>query len=276
VKRILTVSVAMGIAAGCGGRSDDTSPRVKLGDFPAAAARVFCENHGECCKSVGRPFNRESCTSKVEEYYTWWFGYSGPRADADVPGRCLDELASVARKCREWSPCPEVFEAASRGTKGEPCSGTCSRMNGSFTCQSDGSSGTPDDAPSCLLGDGLNCGESSTCEARVAIGQPCSTSFHCASGWCDSRNGSCGATLPEGADCNDRLGACGEGLVCQADGRVCNIPALNGARCTCTRKRPNGAACHDDRECADALCEGGRCDPAPPLSERELDESCSL
>ena len=270
--RILSRLLLASVVASCGGRTDSMAPTLRTGDFPAAAARAFCENAGTCCRNDGRAFDSAVCASQVESELSALLSIPPSAADTRIPYRCVDQVAAAARECHDWSLCFEFHEAvADRAVLGEPCSGTCFPFADTNACGGNGGQGTK----SCYISDGLFCSsESGNCEARVGPGQRCfPDDFVCVNSSC--RSEVCAPSLPEGADCT-QSGNCADGLVCEADSRFC-LPltaARQGLKCTCDRLRPDGAACSNDQQCASAPCNDGRCQH-PPFSAATLDLICS-
>jgi hypothetical protein len=254
--------------ASCGARTDLTSASVRLGDFPAMAAQVYCNDAGHCCAEAGRQLDQATCVPTMEASFasalTPAAGAPGTPNTA-IPERCLGAVTTAATQCRSWTVCPELLEAIQKhGAEGEPCTGTCGPASGTLACGGDG----PNDhnASACFVSDGLFCNPTSgTCQRRAAIGQPCSDNIACESLRCDLSSMSCAAVLPVGSDCGHNVFGCGVDSVCEAGSMLCtSFSAQAGLHCVCTRTLPEGAACHDDRQCASSPCVDGRCQ-APPI-----------
>jgi hypothetical protein len=243
--------------AACGGQVGSSTPPLKASEFPAAAARAFCDNQGPCCTKSRRSSDPAKCLSLLEPAFKAIYSLPAGAPDVQLPGRCIDVVASAARECREWYACPEFLEAASiHGAKGEPCSATCYPFNGSLACGGDGGNGTK----SCYVSDGLFCSSrSGVCESPAALGAACSPdAYSCDHSSCSS--GICTSSLPEGTDCTSDTRACADGLVCESGSQFCDLVApYENRKCTCDRLRPDGAECSDDRQCASAPCDGGQC-----------------
>jgi hypothetical protein len=260
------------IVVSCGGRVDSSPPTLKAVDFPTAAARALCENVGQCCKNAGRTFDSAQCISLTEPEFNAQFSLSPEAAQTQIPKRCLDEVVAAARQCRTWFPCTELLEAlGNHAARGQPCSGICYPLDGSLACNA----GRGDGMGRCFVSDGLFCNsDSGKCEARATLGQPCSADdFSCENSWC--RSGVCAPNLPEGAACTNSVGSCAEGFVCEAGSQICLslVASRQGLKCTCNRLRADGADCSNDRQCASAPCNGGRCQTAP-LAPADLDSLC--
>jgi hypothetical protein len=246
------------VVASCGGRTDPTSYSIKVGDFPAEVLRTFCETFGACCESAGRPFDSARCVAVREREFQAALPVPESSAEKRIPARCLNEVASAARQCGEWTPCTEFLEATREHAKlGEGCAGTCFALQGTLACGGQAGLGTKD----CFVSDGLFCSVNGRCEPRAAAGQPCQAGeFSCANSTCEA--GFCAAPLAPGADCTGSPDRCADGFVCEAAGQFCTSAAFfQGMKCTCSRARPDGGACTDDRQCASAPCSEGRCQP---------------
>src|SRR5262249_40367455 len=153
-----------------------------------------------------------------------------------------DDVAAAVGDCRVWSPCPEFLElTGDHGAAGDSCVSTCFPSNGSLACGGELTVPAVVNAKTCDVGDGLYCHpDHATCEARVALGQPCADTYACAGSWCDRDAGTCAPYLAEGTDCTEQAAGCGEGLVCTSPDGVCSsiVAAHTGAKCTCAKTKP--------------------------------------
>lgn len=277
VKRIGIAMLATASVASCGGRTDITAVSVRLADFPTMGAQAFCGNAGHCCTDAGRQFDQTACVPKVEAALAAEFEPapgSPAMPDTTIPEACLAVIATAATQCRSWFACAEILEAIQEhGMEGQPCSGTCSRVAGTLSCEG-GDTTNPGGRLPCFVSDGLFCSPATgSCQRRAALGQPCSNDLGCENGRCDSNSMTCSPFLAEGSACGQNLNVlgCGEGLICT--GQLSTVCMLSTETCTCTRTLPDGAACGDSRQCASSPCNDGICQGAS-LNPGQL-EVCS-
>jgi hypothetical protein len=126
---------------------------------------------------------------------------------------------------------------------GEPCSATCEGDDEGGSCSGFGSADP--NAGTCLVSDGLVCGQSGTCEAVPQLGQPCAQYYYCEPGSYCGAAGACQAASDTGPCTSDS--ACTTTSYCDYDlGQ-------------CTPLKADGALCDSGNECLGGDCEADRC-----------------
>lgn len=221
----------------------DGSPCTLEGGSPEA--QTFCLS-GQCS---GECFSAMDC--KGEQAYC--FNYhcatctdnltNGDETEADCGGHC--------KKCL-GEPCADSSECAN----GHCVDGVCCNSNCDVECRAcnvSGKEGTCSDVP--FLGLDDNPGSNNDCismdrcdgqgNCKTALNVGCSSSSDCASGYCLLDPGGAICKLNENAPCS------------KADEQDC-FSGFCGDMNTC-KKAPKDYPCFGDFQCANGVCNGGKC-----------------
>lgn len=277
------------------GASTSATEAIAQADFPAAYAHAICDGYGNCCKIAGRKLDVDACVAKVRESIAATADAllsEGRKFDPEAAARCVAVVKAVVPACytsskqeaRVASACLAAFTLDAHAAPGEPCSfdndcapsadgevrcvGTTAFVDGgvvsSSICQvlAKPYAGVPCEytfngsaAPvvgKCSYGEDpqFTCDpQTNTCVQRRPVGSSCFRgSDQCVGDAFCSPNGVCVSRLRAGDPClPDAINECGTLLFCE------------GVSAVCIAKRPDGAACSDNVECAGGHCTSGVC-----------------
>jgi len=271
------------VLVGCSGSDAGGSTPVPIEQFPQQYSAALCEAIAPCCKDAALPHTPTACKTKATQYFTSVVtAESGPnnKYDAAAAGECLSQVKSAFANCQQ--PTPQAARACYRlfvGTLPPGASCSLSRRecaNGNCQPPADGSSSST----------GV-CVAYQTAQATIAEGGPCEPAFsRCAAGlYCPYETGVCTKAIPVGGSCTDDSYSCKEGAFCSVSG-VCTAQYDSGpcggtesqeacsdksycssdlfassAAGQCLKKKPDGYACANSRECLQGVCNGTTCGP---------------
>ncbi|MEI9938218.1 MAG: hypothetical protein WDO69_13440 [Pseudomonadota bacterium] len=225
-------------------------------------ADAACESIEDCCTSATIPFDLGTCRAIASAYLQKGVDatiQSAVRYDPSAAGACVTAYRRHFKGCVETridssDSCGRMFVGTVE--LGDTCTGNddCApSADGRGHCALD--SDQEDAQAVCVAAPSVDL------LARGQQGEPCSATC--------GGDGDCAAGVSAGSEPSTTACFADDGLQCDSDAHICqplamlgeacnSAPCVVGAFCTeakvCATKKPDGAACASDSECAGPRC----------------------